>query len=504
MRRLLAINALLLAVTTGVTASAADGGAVRPAPMATAMPAREDGQPSTPLTLDEVLRSSARAAPDIIAALARVRQAEGRALSAEGAFDTVFSVDARSRVAGYYDGSEITGKAERPLTGNGGYLYGQYRNSRGDFPIYEDKAYTNRLGEVKIGALYALLRDRMIDARRSATQLAGNDIDIARFETRATAIGVQARAIEAYQKWVESGLKLQAYQALYDIAAERGKGIRRQVQLGAKPEILLTENEANMVKREALVVQAQQEFRAAANKLSLYYRDAAGLPVLVDANRLPPSAAAFDGMNIDPFFEIEERPDFGILLEEIEQASVKLALAENDLRPRLDLKGEIAKDIGPVGAGGYSRSPLEVIFGVSLTVPLQNRKARGKLSESRAKLEELSVKQRYLAEKIRAEVAGIGIEVDTARELADATRRQVALADRLAEAERRRFALGSSDFFLVNSREEAATDAAVKLIEARARIAAARAQLAAATADESALKLDAREAGGSDAGERPF
>jgi outer membrane protein TolC len=327
---------------------------------------------------------------------------------------------------------------------------------------------------VKIGALYALLRDRMIDARRSTAQLAGNDIDIARFETRATAIGVQARAIEAYQKWVESGLKLQAYQALYDIAVERGNGIRRQVQLGAKPEILLTENEANMVKREALVAQARQEFRAAANKLSLYYRDAAGLPVLVDADRLPPSAAAFDGMNVDPFFEIEERPDFGILLEEIEQASVKLALAENDLRPRLDLKGEIAKDIGPAGAGGYSRSPLEVVFGVSLTVPLQNRKARGKLTESRAKLDELSVKQRYLAEKIRAEVAGIGIEVDTARELADATRRQVALADRLAEAERRRFALGSSDFFLVNSREEAATDAAVKLIEARARIAAAR------------------------------
>jgi outer membrane protein TolC len=212
---------------------------------------------------------------------------------------------------------------------------------------------------VKIGALYALLRDRMIDARRSTAQLAGNDIDIARFETRATAIGVQARAIEAYQKWVESGLKLQAYQALYDIAVERGNGIRRQVQLGAKPEILLTENEANMVKREALVAQARQEFRAAANKLSLYYRDAAGLPVLVDADRLPPSAAAFDGMNVDPFFEIEERPDFGILLEEIEQASVKLALAENDLRPRLDLKGEIAKDIGPAGAGGYSRSPLE-------------------------------------------------------------------------------------------------------------------------------------------------
>ena len=46
-----------------------------------------------PLTLDEVLRSSARSAPQIVEALARVRQAEGRSLSAEGAFDTVFDVD---------------------------------------------------------------------------------------------------------------------------------------------------------------------------------------------------------------------------------------------------------------------------------------------------------------------------------------------------------------------------------------------------------------------------
>ena len=83
-------------------------------------------------------------------------------MSARGAFDTVFAVDGRSRVEGYYDGSIVAGKVERPLTDNGGYLYGQYRNSRGDFPIYEDQSYTNRAGEVKVGALYSLMRVRRI------------------------------------------------------------------------------------------------------------------------------------------------------------------------------------------------------------------------------------------------------------------------------------------------------------------------------------------------------
>ena len=132
------------------------------------------------LTLQEVLQSSARAAPDIIAALARNRQAEARALTAQGAFDTVFALEGRSRVQGYYDGTEIASKAEQPLSDNGGYLYGQYRASRGDFPVYEDKSYTNRLGELKVGALYSLLRDRLVDARRSEFRMASNDIDIAR------------------------------------------------------------------------------------------------------------------------------------------------------------------------------------------------------------------------------------------------------------------------------------------------------------------------------------
>ena len=84
---------------------------------------------------------------------------------------------------------------------------------------------------------------------------------------------------------------------------------------------------------------------------------------------------------------------------------------------------------------------------------------------------------------------------DTPRKMAEAiadalfTNGKGQVAQRLAAAERRRFELGSSDFFLVNQREESATNAEVKLIEAQARIAAARAELAAATADEDALGL---------------
>ncbi|PSJ19168.1 multidrug transporter, partial [Halomonas sp. ND22Bw] len=79
-------------------------------------------------------------------------------------------------------GTVASARATRPLTGNGGYVYGGYRVRRGGFPVYEDENYTTRRGEVKVGALYSLLRDRLVDERRTRRTLASGDIDIARFE----------------------------------------------------------------------------------------------------------------------------------------------------------------------------------------------------------------------------------------------------------------------------------------------------------------------------------
>ena len=445
---------------------------------------------TAPLTLDEVLRSSARAAPQIVEALARVRQAEGRALSAEGAFDTVFDIDARSRVAGYYDGTVVDARTTRPLAGNGGYVYGGYRTSRGTFPIYEDQAYTNRIGEAKVGALFALLRDRVVDERRTRRSVAGADTEIARFEAEMVAIGVQRRAVDAYQNWVAAGLRLRAYGDLLALAERRRGAIARQVTLGARPAMLLTENDQNLVRRRALAARAEQDFVAAANALSLYLRDDAGAPIQVAAERVPTDAAALAGpASAASPGAATRRPDLRAVLARIDQSTARLALAENDLSPRFDLRGEVGKDFGPIGLGGTTRIPLEAAIGFRFSVPLQNRAAKGRVAEARAEIDALSQRRRFLADQIAVEVQGVVIAVDGAERLAALAREERGLADRLASAERRRFELGSGDFFLVNQREETATDAQVRLIDALARIASARAELAAATADRKALGL---------------
>jgi len=221
-------------------------------------------QQAAPLTLAEVLASSAQQAPQIVEAMARVRQAEGRALTAEGSFDTVFDVDAQSRVLGYYSRRLLEGKASRPLTNNGGSIYGGYRVSTGSFPIYEDKAYTDRLGELKIGGLFAAAaRSRHRRSPRSH-----------RHRPRAISMRRGSNA-----KWSPSACRPARPPPTSELGRRRpaasrpirrssilgratpAAGIARQVQLGARPAILLTEADTNIVRRRALVVRSQQECR---------------------------------------------------------------------------------------------------------------------------------------------------------------------------------------------------------------------------------------------------
>ncbi|MHA6717868.1 TolC family protein [Sphingomonas sp. RS6] len=442
------------------------------------------------LSLDEVLRASATHAPAILEAMTREAQAQGRRLSADGAFDLVFEGDAQSRLLGYYDGTVVEGKVSRPLETNGGNLYGGYRLSRGNFPVYEDKAFTNRLGEVKVGAVFSLMRDRLIDERRAKRGIADGDITLARLDREMVAIGIQRRAVDAYQTWVVAGLRVGVYRNLLSLATARQSSIERQVTLGARPDILATENRQNIVRRQTLLVRAEQELASAANALSFFLRDENGEPVVPSSDRLPDE---FPNLRLPPLTpdlaRQIKRPDLEAIMVRLGQTEAKRQLAENDLLPRLDLRAEAAKDVGPVGLGGSSRTPAEGIIGLRFSLPLERRSARGRIAEARAEATGLALRRKLIEDQILVEVNGIAIQVEAADQLMQLAGDEAALAERMAEAERRRFQLGASDFLVVNLREESAADARLRRLDAEYRRSAARAELIAATVDREQLGL---------------
>lgn len=444
---------------------------------------------NTPLLPQTVAQSTAEHYPEIVAAEAERSAALGRQLSSLGAFDTRVETRARARLDGFYSGDTAEVSVSRALGPLGTELYGGYRVSQGDFPIYEDEDFTNQGGEVKIGVLFNLLRDRAIDSRRAGLREADINVSAAELDVLLTQIEVQQSALTAYWRWVAKGRELKAYQDLLALAERRDDALRREVASGARARIVLTENAQNLTRRRELVRRAEQDLTLAANALSLFLRDETGSPIVPSADLIPqalPLPQGGEGVDARELLTI--RPDLQILNLAQQRLELDRELAKNDLQPELRLGIEAADDFGAIGPGGISRDEREVIAGVTLSVPLGRRDARGRLRAAEAEITAIEQRQRLLRDQIVRELRDIIITLETAEDLLDLTRQETQQADALREAERTRFRSGASDFFLVNLREQSAANAQVRLAEAEFTLAAATLAYQAATLDIERLR----------------
>ncbi|MEM6414257.1 MAG: TolC family protein [Pseudomonadota bacterium] len=472
---------LLAFMVLGKTANAAEGA--------------KDFKDSEKLTIDDVLQSSATHFPAILKSIANRDAAEGRVLSAQGAFDVLFSADGFDRASGVWTGQVVNTEVRRNFRPLGLQVFGGYRISDGEFPIYEDINFTNSLGEAKIGALFSLLRDRAFDQRRFRENDARLALQQADLEVLLTKIGVQRRAIVAYWRWVAAGLQLRVYQKLLSIAEDRESGLEEQVRRGARAAIFITENRQNITRRQRLVLETERDFQTAANNLSFFYRGENSKPIIPQPSALPAQEMAqIEMVNADiSDFAVSDalvnRPELGLLRKALERANAQERLSKNELKPRLDLNAEVSNDFGDIAEGGPTRDSTDVVVGFKFSVPLQRREAKGRLRSAEAASEALRQDRRQAEERIELEIRNILIDYDIAQELARIATLEVQQTATMENAERERFASGASDFFLVNVREETAADARIRSILAQLQTQIAAANYNSATVDLEKLGL---------------
>lgn len=445
-----------------------------------------------PLTLDAVLSSSRERYPQVLAAREKVRAEAGKLLSSQGAFDPYAEQTSRSRLSGYYDGRYTSAKVVQPFADFSSSIYGGYKVSGGDFPIYEDEAFTLDAGEIKIGAVFSLLRDRDIDERRAKLRDSRIALDQSELDAMLTRVRVQHDAMTAYADWIAAGEALAVYRDLLQLAEARNEGLDIRIQEGDLASVYLNENRQYILRRRGFVVEAERKLVAAANKLSLYLRQADGTPRLpLEAElprRWPNPPAAIDPGSIDAAIRaaLRARPEVGVLAADIERERLNLALGKNQLKPRIDLNLEAARDFG---SGDPTRVGTDAIVRLDVTIPIETRKARGQIDAAQANLSRLDLDRRLLEERIDVEIRTLANDLSAAYRFVDLATQEVEQADVLSRAERDRFAEGASDFFLVNLREEAAANARVREIEAHLRYLGALADFYAATVQREPLGL---------------
>ncbi len=441
------------------------------------------------LTLDTVLASSVQHFPAIQSAVQETLAREGRVVSALGAFDLALEQDAKLRT-GYYDGRTLDSRVVKPLPMANAKAYAGYRLSNDDFPIYEDEYVTTDGGEFNLGVVLSLWRDRAIDPRRFELATARLGVREAELDLLLARITTQRNASRAYWSWVVAGKRLQVYRELVALAERRMSAFEQRVAAGDIADIFIVENRQNLLRRQALATDARREFEARAIELSLYLRDAAGEPMLPDPSSVPAALPAADLAVADTEALVDEvigiRPELARLDTRLAIERQRLRLAENELMPRVDLGVKGAHD---VGAGPRSRQGLETVFDLTVSIPLETRRGRGKVSEARARMNQLELDRTLLEQRLGNEVRKLGTNIEAMREFVALTGDEAVQAELMEDAERKRFAAGASDFFVVNLREERSADAHIRNLDARLRYLHGVADLHAITIDREALGL---------------
>ncbi|MGE3849391.1 MAG: TolC family protein [Gammaproteobacteria bacterium] len=443
-----------------------------------------------PLTLDEVLSSSLEHFPRIQRAVEEKLAREGDLQKAEGAFDLALEQDSLLWASGYYEGRSVESRLVKPLPQSNAKLTAGYRIANDDFPIYQQERVTNDAGEINFGVVFSLWRDRDIDPRRFELLRARLAITEADLDLALARVVTQRNAAHAYWRWVAAGRRVEIYRQLAALADARMAGLERRVAAGDVAAIQVVENRQNLLRRQSLLTTAERDFETTAIDLSLYLRDSAGRPLQPSPTRAP---AALQPLAPLPAHDrafiaavLERRPEFARIDAGLDRERGRLRLAENELKPRIDLGLKAGQDLG---GGARSREDFDTLVDVTISIPLETRRGRGMAAEARSRLRQLELDRQLLQDQVAIEIDKLETTIDAAREFVGLTSAEVEQAALMEQAERDRFSAGASDFFLVNLREERSADARIRHIDAHLGYTTSVVDYQAATFDTTALGL---------------
>lgn len=420
------------------------------------------------VSLADVLESVERHYPPLIAALAERDIADAELLQALGKFDLTLRAGVQSDQFGYYSNERFYTGFEQPTQAWGSSFYGGYRVGRGTFAPYDGKLQTRTEGEWAGGLKLPLWRDRALDEKRAALRKAELGRTLARFSIDQQKLVIIQMATRRYWDWVAAGRRLKMAESLLSIAQARDELLRRGAEAGQIPPIEAVENQRAILQRKSQIVEGNRFLQQAAIDLSLFYRDHQGKPVLAAGDQAPelfPDLRNIDDSQLAKDIEaaVSRRPDLARFSVQKAQTEIDRRLASNDAKPGIDLGlGFTAES----GAGPVRRGPRELKAAINFELPYQRRSARGKEASAAAKLRQLDQRERFTSDQIAAEVQDAVSAVRAAFERAELIREEYRVARDLEEAERARFRLGDGTMFLVNLREQATFDAAMRELSA--------------------------------------
>ncbi len=436
------------------------------------------------LTLAAVLAQAEANHPKLRGSAAERQAATAKRVSKQGAFDPVpFAGSDYLR----YNSTSTRGKplyttmndvgVELPFR-NGVKVIAGTRLNLGSPKSPESS--TGNTGEWNVSIKAPLLRGLGINEKSAAEQQAILGEPIASLNFSLVRLDVLRQASFSYWEWVAAGQKTTVARDLLTLSETRASQIRRRFEAGDLPEVDAIEATGEVYRRRGALVKAERDQQKAWFKLSLYLWDEVEGNTPPVATLLPPPFPPVASLTPDAVQGGRERaaaqnPQVRIARLQQESFRIDERLAENDRKPTVDLVVNPGLDTGAKSVGETLKA------GILFSVPLNRREATGRRDEARYKREKLRQEERLLTQQVQTEVDDAANAVELSRVRYTIAVEEVALAERLEQAERRKYDLGDGTIFLVNQRERATAEARQRLIDVQSEYQQALATFQAAT-----------------------
>ncbi len=388
---------------------------------------------------------------------------EANLLRARGGFDPKIEADynrKKFKNTEYYDLLNATFKIP---TWYGVEFKANFEENTGVF-LNEDLTVPDG-GLYSAGVSFSLAQGLLINERMASLKKARHFKRQTKAERDLLVNNLLYDASKAYFNWLEASNEQNIYSSFLENASVRLTAIKRSVEVGEKPKIDITEARIILNNRELNYEAALLKRKKAALEVSNYLW-VNNIPLELEENVFPEMP---EKEVLEKVLELEGITNVNALLDthpkllsldaKIDGLAVDKSLKLNKLLPKIDLQYNfLSQEYNQLNTFNTANYKAFVNF----SLPLFLRKERGDLKLSKLKIKDANFDRVSTALNLSNKIEAVNTEIESLVTQSSLVKTIVKDYTALVSAEERKFSLGESSLFLINSREQKLIDAQLK------------------------------------------
>ena len=404
---------------------------------------------------------------------------DAKLLKARGGFDPKVEVDFDQKVfkeTEYYDLLNATFKIP---TWYGIDLKAQFEENEGYYlnpqkTVPENGLYTAGISASLGQGLWINERMATLKQAKVYQQQARADLDLA-------VNAILHDAAVAYFDWLQAYKKVLLYERSLENTIVRFRGIKQSALLGDIPLIDTTEAKISVQSRALSLKEVELEYVQKKLELANYLWLGNNIPVELQDDVFPQDDLAFvidETLDITGFdladFQINEHPKMRSLAYKVEGLEIEKRLKANKLLPVIDVNYNFISS-EPENLDSFYTQNYKA--GLHFKMPLFLRKERGDLELAKLKLQDTELDLTNSRLQLQNKIKAVNTELFTLQEQNAMAEELVTNYATMLNAEERKYQVGESSIFLINSRELKLIDSQLKQIELTYKLYKAKAKL---------------------------